>query len=605
MKPKINLNRPAVSTEEIMARKSFNQLMGNYKLLSKPFYKSTWFISASVATVATVAVLTTINLMNKNSSDENTTTPLIVNEDSVKNNNSFVKYDEDSPCINPPVKGAEKPYSLYTIDANKGGEFTHTTGTLVKIPGKSLLDENGKPVIGKVEIKYREFHDAVDIFLSGIPMTYDSAGTQSHFQSAGMMEILGFQNGKPIQLEKGKTIEVKMASLHPGNDFNVYALDTINKNWIYKGKDVVTVAGKENSTPVLKDTSSLLVLHKKKEIELVKIRSEILKTETEIKNLKAEKPVEPKKVNYSKYNFDIDVDKNEFPELAVFKNTRFEVGGENKDFTSEFYKTIWDDAKLTPNKKGVNYKLILTKGDLKKTVIVYPVYDETNYESAKEQFQEKNKLFEEKLAEKEKNKNELTAEEKETRVRWEKEITMNRHQMLTELEKEKKSLYDAQKKEDLLYASTGSNLEDYSTNFATYRVIDANNAVTRTFSADGFGVHNCDNPKQLPKGERVIASFSNKFTDQEVKPNFVYLMERNTNSVFTYSTSNYGAFRFDPDNTNFIITTLNDGRVAIFSSKDFSTVPKRMREYSFKLHVFNEIPRTEKKVREMLGIADA
>jgi len=605
MKPKINLNRPAVSTEEIMAGKSFNQLMGNYKLLTKPFYKSTWFISASVATVATVAVIATINLNNQNSSDENTTTPLTVTEDSVKNNISFVKYDEDSPCINVPVKGAEKPYNTYVIDANKGGQFTHSSGTLVKIPGNSILDENGNTANGKVEIKYREFHDAVDIFLSGIPMTYDSAGTQSHFQSAGMMEILGYQNGKPVQLAEGKTIEVKMASLHPGTEFNVYKLDTISKNWIYKGKDVVTAPGKDNSKPVLKDTSALLAMHKKKDVDLVKIKSEIQKTEKEIKMLTAEKPVEPKKVNYYKYNFDIDVDKNEFPELAIFKNTRFEVGGENKDFSSEFYKMTWDDAKLTPNKKGVNYKLTLTRGDLKKVFIVYPVYDETNFENAKKLFDEQNKLFTEKLVEKEKQKNELTAEEKATRTRWEKEIAVNRHQMMAELEAEKKPLYDSQKKEDLLYANIGSNLTDYSANFTTYRVLDANSAVTRTFSADGFGVHNCDNPKQLPKGERVIASFSNKFTDQEVKPQFVYLMEQNTNSVFTYTSANYGTFRFDPDNTNFIITTLTDGRIAVFSSKDFANVPKRMREYNFKLHVFNEIPRTEKKVREMLGIADA
>lgn len=601
MKPKINLNRPSVSTEEILAGKNFNQLMGNYKLLAKPFYKSAWFISTAVATVATVAVVVTLNLTSENPPANENAVVATETEDSVKRTTAIVKYDEDSPCINAPVKGAEKPYSVYTSDADKEIKFTHFTGTEVKIPAGAMTDEAGKTVNGKVEIKYREFHDVVDIFLSGIPMTYDSAGIQSHFQSAGMIEILAYQNGKPLQLKPEKPIEIKLASLQPGTEFNVYALDTASKNWVFKGKDVVTNAG-TNAKPVMNDTSALLALHRKKDVELGKIKSEIQKVEKEIRTLSAEKPVEPKKVNYGKYNFDIDVDKNEFPELALFENTRFEVGPESsRDFTSDYYKTEWEDAQLKPNKKNVNYLLTLKKGDLKKTVIVYPVYDEANYPDAKANFDEKMKGYSAKLEEKEKRKNELTEEENATRLRWEKEIISNRHKMMSELEMERQQREVNNK--TALYASVGNNLGDYAANFTQYRVLDANTAVTRTFQADGFGVFNCDNPKQLPKGERVIASFSNKFTNVFCNPNFVYLMERNTNSVFTYTPATYGSFKFDPDHENFIITTLNDGRVAVFSSKSFSEMPKRMREYNFQLHVFNEIPRTEQKVREMLGIS--
>ncbi len=45
MKPRIDIDREPVSSEEILARRNFNQLMTNAQLIQKPFYKSNWFIS--------------------------------------------------------------------------------------------------------------------------------------------------------------------------------------------------------------------------------------------------------------------------------------------------------------------------------------------------------------------------------------------------------------------------------------------------------------------------------------------------------------------------------------------------------------------------------
>ena len=44
---KINLDRPPVDSKEIQASKNFDSLMKNHQMMSKPFYKSPWFIGTT------------------------------------------------------------------------------------------------------------------------------------------------------------------------------------------------------------------------------------------------------------------------------------------------------------------------------------------------------------------------------------------------------------------------------------------------------------------------------------------------------------------------------------------------------------------------------
>ena len=80
-------------------------------------------------------------------------------------------------------------------------------------------------------------HTIPEILASGIPMRYDSAGVKQSFESAGMIEIKGIQNGKEIKLKQNKKIEINMASQKKGDRFNLYYLDTIAKQWQCLGKE--------------------------------------------------------------------------------------------------------------------------------------------------------------------------------------------------------------------------------------------------------------------------------------------------------------------------------------------------------------------------------
>ena len=83
-----------------------------------------------------------------------------------------------------------------------------------------------------VELRYREMHDDVDVFLTGIPMEYDSAGRQQ-LETAGMFELRGSQNGQDVFVKQGVKLEVRLASFTGDRDYMAYYLDEKARNWKY------------------------------------------------------------------------------------------------------------------------------------------------------------------------------------------------------------------------------------------------------------------------------------------------------------------------------------------------------------------------------------
>ena len=140
-----------------------------------------------------------------------------------------------NPLVQPPIPSADIPYETFNVDAGEGGSFKAEKGTELMVPPGIFVDANGKPVSGEVTLKYREFHDAADIILSGIPMVYDNHGTPENFQTAGMMEIIGQQGESPVYVAPGKEISVQMASFTGDDDYGLYVLDP-EKGWQDIGK---------------------------------------------------------------------------------------------------------------------------------------------------------------------------------------------------------------------------------------------------------------------------------------------------------------------------------------------------------------------------------
>ncbi|MBU0764668.1 MAG: hypothetical protein KJ607_07530, partial [Bacteroidetes bacterium] len=137
------------------------------------------------------------------------------------------------PLITPPLPGLQPEFNRFTADASAGAELSIPSGTTIIIPENAFADSSGNPVNGIVDIRYREFHDAVDILLSGIPMKYETGDKSRNMQTAGMFEIHADKDGRELRIADGKSITVRMASYETGNEYSFFCLDESARKWTF------------------------------------------------------------------------------------------------------------------------------------------------------------------------------------------------------------------------------------------------------------------------------------------------------------------------------------------------------------------------------------
>ena len=527
MKKKVNLNRPEISSEEIAKSKNFDSVLKNQKAINNPLYKKPFFLAGII--IATIAAITSIILLTKESTNKSSKLALKdsgANADSVALAN-FYKKKMAKPCINPPLDGVNVPYTTYKIMAEKSAILDFKTGSKIEIPKNVFVDENGKSLKGEVELRYREFHDPVDFFVSGIPMTFDSAGVRYQFKSAGMMEMLAYQNGKPVKMASGKSINIELASNYKGTEYNLYKLDTVKNNWACLGKDEViseTTGAKSNSK------NEKVSFEETSQYKSIETKTEEMKKQKEVKIAALPKlipePQNPKQVKNDKYTFNLDVDAKEYPELALYKGVLFEVGDENKNFDKSMYDITWDEATIKGGtKKGENYSLILKKASKKYNLIVYPVFEGKNYETAL-------KIYQDKFA-----KYTVTLEK---RIIDEKQIEAEYQTHLLELKKQQEAMERKWKEEE----------NDQ------FKKMSTDEKVKRMFAISSFGVFNSDNPALFPKGVSCSANLTNE-KNVKLMCYDIYLVDRAENALFSYNRNPIAKFSFNPQSTNMLWTVDN------------------------------------------------
>ena len=149
------------------------------------------------------------------------------------NDNLSIVQSETNSAIQP-IKGIEIKPEIYFVDATKKSTIDLPTGSKVEFPANAFVDQNGNPIKGKVKIKWNEFHTLTDILLSGIPMKYDTAGVKEDLVSGGMFSISAEQNNNEVQLAKGKSANVDIASINDTPCMNFYQLDEKSGKWDYQ-----------------------------------------------------------------------------------------------------------------------------------------------------------------------------------------------------------------------------------------------------------------------------------------------------------------------------------------------------------------------------------
>jgi hypothetical protein len=144
----------------------------------------------------------------------------------VKSEKIYTSYSEE-------VKNLQVPENTYRIDPQKENVVkVGKRGTTLHIAPNSLVDKNGQPYTGEVNLHYKEFSNSSEMAFSGINMWYKNSTDELRFNSAGMFEVKATtNNGEEIYVGKDKSIGVdfRLVKNNPGTDF--YRLDEKNNKW--------------------------------------------------------------------------------------------------------------------------------------------------------------------------------------------------------------------------------------------------------------------------------------------------------------------------------------------------------------------------------------
>jgi hypothetical protein len=272
-------------------------------------------------------------------------------------------------CVHKPFENVDVPENTFQVDPIQTSTFSTESGTTITIPANCLVDRNNKVITEKVNVTYKEYQTPADILVSGIPMSYDSAGSSYNFSSAGMFDISAVtESNDMVYIAGDKSITVAMGSFNDGEDYSMYKLDTVTQNWVYLGYS--------DAQP------NTAKLEKMEEIEDANA-----------------KPVLPKKKSNDDLVFDFDLKTNSNSELSTFRNIMWRYS-EAKGFPDPadqdwVFKTNWTTVDLeTYNKENNLYLMKLGTAERSFTTVVEPVLGDSDYEEALAVFNEQMKNYE-------------------------------------------------------------------------------------------------------------------------------------------------------------------------------------------------------------------
>ncbi len=342
--PKINIDREELSDEQMLKHKDFDQVFQTYGKVTNPFYQSFKFWGG-LAGITIMATIVTLYFSNKPSNAEVTI---------ATNDTSAVS---TQIALTPPFETLDLPYEVFVINTSADTLLFTADGTQLEIPGE-IFAYNNVPVTNLVQLKYRQFNTPLDFFLSNIPMTYDSAGTNYTFESAGMIELLAYQNKNKLELISNKAIEVQMPSPIEGTDFNLYQLDD-QGNWHYHPNDHAEANNDDVQQPVVPPVDA---------------------------------PVKP--IKASGHIFNVEFDSLQFPELMAYKGVFFEVDETEQAFDPDLYNISWHAMELQHAETAKHYLLLLSRPDTTVKLQVYPVYEGASYNKAMEIYNEQYRAYE-------------------------------------------------------------------------------------------------------------------------------------------------------------------------------------------------------------------
>ncbi|HFA50442.1 MAG TPA: hypothetical protein ENJ95_15625 [Bacteroidetes bacterium] len=579
----IHLNPKRLSKEEIERHKDFDALLAKYRSAPKPrqpIIRRLAIIGAALAVAASVAILLFAYFGNNGNYEARD-----------KAHFAALNY------INPPIPQVKPSFASFQVNATKGGIYEYPSGSKLIVPAAAFSDQNGQAIEGEVVIRYREMHDFVDFFLSGIPMTYDSAGVKYTLESAGMIEIFAEQDGKKVRMAPGKSIDVELVSnvntpprmnVPPG--YNIYKLDTEKRNWAYQVIDRMEVLEDGFLGEKLDENDPLFPAKKEFQEKLQAIQ---INKETELAKINAahplaKRPVRPAQADPNDYVFDLDFKDLKNPdatgELAAAQN-------ELAEMYRQYEKMLW---KLKPNSpvstaqlqqrfsevtglsirklNSRDYELSLKKGNDALTIVVNPVLSGNDYENALADF---NRDFD----------------------RWEKAKKERDAKLAAQKAALEKQLKEERRLAQLAFNEKIKELRANGLDYAATEEIIKKKVVNR-FTATGFGIWNCDRP--IPPEMMMLAANFKDENGKTLENKTAYLVDKSRNTVYQFLAENGARLRYNKNSDNLLWMVTGDNKIAVFRPEKFKAIAKETDEHTFVMQTIDKEIKDEKDVRDIL-----
>lgn len=504
MKTKFNLDRKPLDSSFIQSRQDFDKVLKGYQALKPPLWKNPWFYGpVGLASLAVALTLTFQNNFFANG-DNSTLSASIQNDDKQEL--------EDTPCLQPLHEKTDIPFENFAVDPEKGGDFTTQNGTIIHVPKGSLTAEEDGPV----NLKVREFPDMESAFLAGVPMDY---GQKSAFESGGMIEIRGEQDGATVTIDPKKPLKVDMTLYNAGNDFKFWALNEENSQW---STYPCTFTTNSNLKPVKSTGNSKATLGAIQEVQ-----QKIENCEKEIQTVQQKDTKEELVPTKNARKLVVEFEPKAFPELAAYKDIEFEYllpKVQTSANMSEFQKRIeyassqtWNDMDVA--KKNGDYVIIFKNKRENYSVPVKPVLKGQSLAQLENQLKEAEGKKKEKLQELQAEKVALLKREKELKFKHEKAVN--------DLKAQLNSMVPASQTENAA-ARTNQDVATVASNF---------NSTRANFVTSGFGLFNCDRPIPYPEAFEQPVLCQNE-DGERIQVISAYVFDQKRNTRFTYGERN-------------------------------------------------------------------
>lgn len=552
-----NFNPEEPSKESIQKHMDFEGLLARYQKeepVKKPplfvRYKNIIYLGTAIAAIlAGVVFLLRPYLQLSPSVDEAT-------------------YFAERAFIEPPYATAQAQFASRTVNVNEGGIYEFENGSRLVVPSAAFADDRGNLIAGEVKIHYREFHDPVDFFLSGIPMYYDSLDTRYNLESAGMMEIYAEQNGKRVKMAAGKSIDVELVSainvpnINIPPKFNIYKLDTVARNWVYQEIDNIQLLHDD----LTKQSDPLFDVKKAFVDQVASLEAQRI---AELEALEAQypKPIEPVapivhngdnptlELDFQGDNFTFEGENQE----ALYTGTIWQISPDNPTYNENALKVAWEKVQLR-SIDAYEYILTLINGNNQFELIVNPVLTGTAYQDALKEYEVAMEAY--------------TIDLKA----WEQAIAAQSESLHQQTDVAIAALQQSfdqqlqQLKEEGIYK-------------APHQAYIKRKVINR-FRATSFGIWNCDRP--IPPMEQEVAGrFKDQFGNYYNK-NEAYLVDKSRNTIYRFLATNGAKVRFNVRSENVLWLVTEEGKIAVFKPEDFQQIKPTTNNFTFELELLDQ-----------------